>query len=348
MVDRTEWAWDDVSSFEQLLLTSGDFSMNHVSQHLQVDFDNAEFLYQLLDWLPVGVAVLDAAGDVLFWNRSAAVITGYHRDALKDVTLGDCFQGLDVGAADPIPGRPRREDWHRQDGRRITVILQWAHLRTKADHRSTIYAFIDMTENVIDEDSVQIVNQLLYEAAQRMQNQANTDGLTGLLNHRAFQERIRQEVSRTRRHKEPLSVAMFDVDHFKKCNDTYGHQFGDRVLAALSEVARNVFRQEDVVARYGGEEFVIMLPNTRVDAAVAVAERFRAAVEHHTVRYHGVEGNVTISCGVTSYEVDTRGEDVDLIVLRLVQQADEALYHAKASGRNRVVIHDYARRPKGS
>lgn len=305
-----------------------------------------DYLAQVLNLIPAGVLVLSRSGDVVVWNATAERITGYTRDELPNSECLDRICGSDVKdqfeAPPALDGRPRRTDLERKDGRRITIMLQWAGADIPDEGRQGLYVFFDFTENVIDEDSVHIVNQLLFEAAQRMQNQANTDGLTGLLNHRAFQERIRQEVSRMRRHKTTMSVAMFDVDFFKDCNDRFGHQFGDRVLSNISETARHIFRREDVVARYGGEEFVILLPETPIDNALIIAERFRMAVEKQITRYHGDETQVTISCGVTCHHPESPEEDVDLIVLRLIQQADEALYQAKGSGRNKVVVHEYA------
>jgi diguanylate cyclase (GGDEF)-like protein/PAS domain S-box-containing protein len=110
---------------------------------------------------------------------------------------------------------------------------------------------------------------------------ATTDGLTGLKNHRAFQERLVEEFERARRYEAPLSVILLDVDQFKQYNDTYGHQEGDRVLKILADVMCNVARETDYLARYGGEEFVILLPNTGREGALRAAERYRSALEAH-------------------------------------------------------------------
>ncbi|MCX7045414.1 MAG: diguanylate cyclase [Candidatus Sumerlaeota bacterium] len=318
-----------------------------VEKSAQSEFEKLEFVYRLLDLLPAGVALISPVGRVVFWNRAAEQITGF---TLMEVGGSACLRalhnpekGYGAAALSPMHGRPKRIEIERKDGRKVTLVAQWAHLPSSSNDDYCIYAFADVTENVIDEDSVQIVNQLLFEAAQRMHSQANTDGLTGLLNHRAFHERLQQEVSRMRRHDRPLSVIMCDVDFFKRVNDTYGHLFGDRVLIALSETARVICRHEDVVGRYGGEEFVVILPDTPPEGAIITAERLRTAVEKHAVRDRDIVASVTISCGISCAYPKSGEETNEEIERRLVSQADEALYQAKGAGRNRTVAHKSAR-----
>ena len=155
---------------------------------------------------------------------------------------------------------------------------------------------------------------------------ATTDGLTGLSNHRAFQERLAEEGGRAARYGTPLSLILLDVDRFKKFNDTYGHPAGDAVLKAVARVLREGARDTDLVARYGGEEFVLLLPLTGQEGAAALAERLRTAVEEQPWPLQAV----TASFGVATLRL---GEEVgtDLVV-----RADDALYQSKAAGRNRV------------
>jgi len=160
-----------------------------------------------------------------------------------------------------------------------------------------------------------------------------TDHLTKLYNRRYLMEALDREYQRTFRKKAPLSLIMLDIDYFKKINDTYGHQGGDEVLVLLAELIKGELRSFDIAARYGGEEFAIVLPETPLADALAVAERLRRHVQEFT--YSGAlrELTLTVSLGVASFP----GERVHCID-SLIHQADHALYRAKGGGRNRVEI----------
>ena len=178
------------------------------------------------------------------------------------------------------------------------------------------------------------INERLVKALARLADQANTDGLTGLLNHRRFQEKLTLELQRCLRQEHPLSVLMIDVDHFKAYNDYHGHPRGDEVLRNISRVFRDNLRELDMVARYGGEEFGVLLLDTPKGAAALVAEKLRASVQE--AAFAGEEasqpsGDVTISVGVASFPED------GLSPVELLDVADKALYRAKALGRNVVV-----------
>lgn len=168
----------------------------------------------------------------------------------------------------------------------------------------------------------------LSEANARLERLAVTDGLTGLHNHRYFHETLAAEIKRASRTHQPLSLLMIDVDHFKRFNDSRGHPAGDDLLRSLGGVIRNELRTTDTVARYGGEEFAVILPDTARENAIEAAEKLRAAVEKSFDRD---TGRVTVSLGVAAYPVDAEGPQ------SLLRAADEALYQAKGSGRNRVV-----------
>ena len=166
---------------------------------------------------------------------------------------------------------------------------------------------------------------------------ATLDALTGLNNRRQFEVRLQQEVSNSKRNNLPLCSIMIDVDYFKKVNDTYGHAAGDCVLKAVSEVIKNEIRDYDIACRYGGEEFFIILPQTKLPEATSVAQRLRKVFEETKmdISEAGVEGikylNVTASLGVCEYK-DTMTAD------NFAQTADKALYEAKTTGRNRVIV----------
>lgn len=179
-------------------------------------------------------------------------------------------------------------------------------------------------------------NAELERANERLQEIAVRDGLTGLFNHRYFQEILAKEASRASRHHRELSLLFLDVDDFKKYNDTYGHQLGDTLLKQLSHIIMGAMREGDVVARYGGEEFVIILPETDSSYAVQVAEKLRRLVENHPFRGEESQphGKVTISLGVANWKSDGS------TVASLIQRADQALYRAKNEGKNCVRVAD--------
>ncbi|MBW3664531.1 MAG: sensor domain-containing diguanylate cyclase [Actinobacteria bacterium] len=168
-----------------------------------------------------------------------------------------------------------------------------------------------------------------------------TDALTGVYNHRYFQQRLQEELDRSVRRAgggapEPVSLILMDLDLFKKVNDRFGHQAGDELLKGLARLIERVLRSSDVVCRYGGEEFAIILPETTPDQARQVAERMREAIErsNFTASDGRYLGQVTGSFGVATYEsgLPSRGD--------LIREADEALYRGKAAGRNAVVVRD--------
>lgn len=166
-----------------------------------------------------------------------------------------------------------------------------------------------------------------------LREQTIRDGLTGLYNHRHFQEMLRHEFLLARRHEVDLACLMLDLDHFKEVNDTCGHQFGDHVLSGTAVLILNETRVTDTVARYGGEEFAILLPSTDLAGALAIAERIRSKAENFLHRQQETARTVTISIGLATL-AQHRPEKPEV----LLGLADRALYEAKTAGRNRVMV----------
>jgi diguanylate cyclase (GGDEF)-like protein len=165
----------------------------------------------------------------------------------------------------------------------------------------------------------------MYDAALR-------DALTKAFNKKHFTDRLGTEVAYARRHNTPLALVMFDVDFFKKVNDTYGHLAGDYVLQRLAQITQHALRAEDMFARYGGEEFAVLCRGTNLEDASIIAERLRMQVEASEFVFENARIPVTISAGVAAFPNVAAGTPLDLVAA-----ADEALYAAKRGGRNRVV-----------
>ena len=174
----------------------------------------------------------------------------------------------------------------------------------------------------------------LKDANTRLREQSTKDGLTGLYNHRHFQNVMDEELEKASRNGRPLSLVMFDFDHFKKINDSFGHPQGDEVLKAVKPVVEKLIRACDYAVRYGGEEFALVLPETGLHGAAAVAEALRSNVEQMTITANDHKIRVTISIGVAC----CRSRSGQISKAQLVEAADKALYDSKRNGRNRITI----------
>ena len=177
----------------------------------------------------------------------------------------------------------------------------------------------------------------LSELNAKLRKISLTDGLTGVDNRRSLEERLKEMWGHSIRLHEPIAIVMCDIDKFKSVNDDYGHQAGDSVLKEIAQLLKDEAREIDRVGRYGGEEFLLILSGTVLDAAVTFAERLREKVENHTFSYEGGTLRRTMSCGVAGAP-HPRVKDQEA----LVRAADDALYVAKETGRNRVVRFDGA------
>ena len=165
-----------------------------------------------------------------------------------------------------------------------------------------------------------------------MHERATVDGRTGVYNRLYFQERLNEDFENAPNEKYDLSLALLDIDHFKRFNDMFGHLFGDKVLSRIATLIKKSLRSDDVIARYGGEEFVILLPRTGIKEAYYKVERLRELIAKTSITDGTVTSSVTVSFGVSSYPELSSSES------ELLKMADDALYDAKESGRNCVKI----------
>jgi diguanylate cyclase (GGDEF)-like protein/PAS domain S-box-containing protein len=270
----------------------------------------------------------DDHGRVAFLNRAAEQMFGLSREKMAGgllheyVTLPDDLAKAREGLpAFTQTGRGKVVDAlleyvaRRGDGTTFPVELSVAAFR-RDDRWWAVGTARDISER--------------KRAEEALRELATTDGLTGLLNRRRFLELGASELERADRFGHPASLVMFDVDHFKKVNDTRGHDAGDAVLVALARTAGDSLRAVDILGRIGGEEFAVVLPETGLDAAADVAERLRAAVAGMELSPGGAPLPVTISLGAVQSQGPAEGLD------GLLKRADAALYRAKAAGRNRV------------
>ncbi|SFU87487.1 diguanylate cyclase [Pseudoduganella namucuonensis] len=212
-------------------------------------------------------------------------------------------------------------------------VLITALVMALRSRRRTMTALNDERNNL--EDRVLQRTLELLMANNKLEQLATTDPLTGIANRRKMTEQISKELERARRFRHPLSLLMVDIDHFKRINDTYGHDIGDRAIVAVASMLASSMRSIDMVARFGGEEFVLLMPETDIDVAGNAAERLRDAAARLRIEVDGgLKITLTISIGVAA----TRPQEAPDSPSSLLMRADKALYRAKNEGRDRVVL----------
>lgn len=307
--------------------------------------------------LPVACVTCDLEGRIQEWNRASDQLFGIQAQQAVQRFLWETLY-------------PAEKEWEIRDklralqkGEGVGLEEEWCYAHPDSNPRhlvcyaipfkghndavvGAIMAHVDVTSRVLLEQ--QLSEQLAFSqrlnaeldrqrrdlarANQKLEELATIDPLTGLANRRLFWERINEYFSQATRTKLPLSLLLFDVDHFKGYNDSYGHSAGDDLLHTLGELLQSLGRTEDIVARYGGEEFAMVLPATDAAGAKTVAERLRTLVENYRWSLRAV----TISIGIATYNATQPFQNVQ----QLIDAADVALYKAKQEGRNRVVVYD--------
>lgn len=270
------------------------------------------------------VIMLDPAGLVTYWNPAAGHMFGFAETETVGRNLHDLivperdlerahagFLHFVASGEGPAIGRTTTLQAKHRNGDEFPVDVSLSAIKLHGQWNA-VGILRDATERVKTEE--------------RLQQLATTDTLTGICNRRCFDETLEREVSRAARLSSPLSLILFDVDFFKRINDTFGHPTGDQVLAQLAGAVGGTIRAIDLFARWGGEEFAILLPGSDLNAGRLLAEKLRGMLEKQP--FANV-GQVTCSFGVAEY---APGDDMD----GLIKKADLSLYHAKSSGRNRV------------
>lgn len=280
---------------------------------------------------------LNAQGRVLAWNKSGERLTGHPPNAIVGHTLNvlyppdEAVQGRALQQVDFA----RRDGWHidegwrmRRDGTRF-----WCQSLVSALEEKTgeITGFSVVLRDVTEQRA----------SAEEVRRLLTTDQLTGVCNRARFFELAEAEITRWNRYGQPLSALMIDIDHFKRINDTFGHAGGDQVLRQVAEFFLQSFRTIDVVGRLGGEEFAILMPSIDREGAKAMAEMVRCGVAAIDHQIGGERAEVTVSIGCAELGPDAGSID------ELLHAADQALYVAKRTGRNKVEVfraEDHTRR----
>ncbi|MDH3641437.1 MAG: diguanylate cyclase [Gammaproteobacteria bacterium] len=296
--------------------------------------DNGVLRYGVLDSIPVvrdrvveklrdGVAVVNHRGTIIDINSSALNLFHVQREQIPDSNICDFVTTVQLS---DLIGRLDKSLEVTLRNRAYDVS---SSLLDQTDPNSdVVLVFRDITTRRETERALRDVQEELVRLA-------HTDSLTGLHNRRFFMQRLQEETERVRRHGSSLSVLLFDLDHFKKVNDTYGHDTGDHVLKSVADASMEVKRITDVAARIGGEEFALLLPETDQEGAMKMAHRLRAGIEAvSTPRANRSSVEVTASVGVAT--VSQTSKDVE----NILRNADEALYKAKHLGRNKVCYAD--------
>lgn len=298
--------------------------------------DGGVLRYGVLDRLPVvrdrvveqlmdGVVVINNDGMIIDINPSALNILGTTRDRLSDEPITSFI--TTVPLADLLANRMNNIDIKLGKNAYDATASAVDATDPQSD---VVLVFRDVTQRREIEQDLRVAKEELIRLA-------HTDSLTGIHNRRFFMQRLEEEIERVRRHGSSLSVLVFDMDFFKKINDTYGHDMGDQVLKAVADASMEIKRITDVVARIGGEEFALLLPETDRLGALHLAHRLLEAIE--SVSLPTIDDEhlaVTASIGVAT--VSVRSKDVE----NVLKHADEALYKAKHAGRNQVCCADIA------
>lgn len=304
----------------------------------ELDRLDCDIYQSILDQTNDGIYFVDNQRVITYWNRGAERITGYPAaEMLKQRCSDDRLCHIDAEGREMCSALCPL-------GRAVTNGQSSGQFRVYLKHRDGRRLPVDVVSSPIRNDRGRVIGAVqifrdasIYEeeakASELLAKLASSDSLTDLLNRRKIEMELDLEIKKSKRLGLPLSVIFCDLDYFKNVNDRFGHQVGDEVLKGVSKLLLGGLREYDRVGRYGGEEFLIMLPQTKAEIAVEIAERLRSSVESWRLIYQEQlwSFKTTLSLGVAELGP---GETLD----SLIDRADKALYRAKQSGRNAVFL----------
>jgi diguanylate cyclase (GGDEF)-like protein/PAS domain S-box-containing protein len=341
----------DVKSLSQLANSVWDIIQR---KRAEEDVKRSEKKYRMLhESMMDGFVSVNMDGNILEYNEIFRYLLGYTKDEITQLTYKDITpekwhafendivenQILKNGYSEVY-----EKEYRRKDGVIFPVELHTVLLRDEQGNSVGMWASVrDITERKRAELELRYMkvglesaNKELKAALALQKELAHTDTLTGINNRRRLYELAEHEFDIAARYQQPLSAIMFDIDHFKDVNDTYGHAVGDQILQRVTEVACAKLRSADVIGRYGGEEFVIIMPMTNAKQAYPLAERIRTGVEAIRVTTEKGDATVTLSIGIVEMIHFAKNGSAE----ELIRRADEAMYAAKQAGRNRTEISD--------
>uniref|UniRef100_A0A7C5V1X5 Diguanylate cyclase n=1 Tax=Caldicellulosiruptor owensensis TaxID=55205 RepID=A0A7C5V1X5_9FIRM len=320
------------------------FNLQEISKIITQILDTNELLKFVNDVL-IGVTGVDKSSILLFNKEKTELYVAFsnlpeneQKESFKQENI-EWLKSVALNCENGYRNKVSSEDCPFINGR-ATKSIMYASLATKND-KYGIILLEHIFEDVFTEDNLRFLTSIAAQVSialensslyQQMRSMAMVDGLTGAFNRIYLYEFLEKEVQ-TSGGRYPISIALFDVDNFKKLNDTYGHLFGDKVLQTIVRIAREKVRKGDIVARYGGEEFIIVFSHLESSEAYKVVERIRRAIESETIEDNLVQTRVTVSFGIASYPSHADN------VKDLVKCADIAMYRAKSSGKNCTVIY---------
>ena len=298
----------------------------------------------IVDRVDVGIFALDKSMRVILWNRFMEMHSERGSELVLGKNLFECFPELPrVWLEKKIRSVFLLKNFAFTSWEQRPYLFRFRHNRPVTGGAEFMYqnaTFLPVTDGgdevesvcvtLFDATDTSIYQQKLERAMASLADSANRDGLTGILNRRCLENDLAREFDRFKRYRVPLSLVLFDLDHFKQINDTYGHLAGDEALRAIAQRVGGVVRTVDIFGRYGGEEFAVILPGTELAGAEVTAEKLRRTVCDTPVKFGDIELRVSASLGVTEARPDTQNYEA------LLHEADMALYSSKSSGRNRV------------
>ena len=310
------------------------------------ELEDMHLKLDLLGSIEVGIAVVNRDFEIQIWNQFMERHSGYSPANVRGKTLFDTFPEIDANwfkrKTNPVfeLKNPVFIIWEQRPNlfkfesyRPITSATELMYQNVTIFPLTSLSGEVNQICIVVYDVTDEAVSKKRFESAnQQLERISRVDGLTGLYNRRFWEEMCDIEFKRASRSGLPATMMILDIDHFKKVNDTYGHPAGDKTIKTLAKIISTAIRETDIAGRYGGEEFTIILPDTDVSSAQIVAERIRKLAEHLPVEWEAEKIAFTVSIGLAAFQPGYSD------YMAWVEKADQGLYEAKETGRNRVVV----------